>query len=150
VALIVQGVVSLILIVLNFTISGGVQEAFQKMLSAAVVLQLIPFLYVFGALLKFGMRGSLEGGRYNRGTLLLAGGAGLITTLLGIVLAFSPAKQITSLWKYEAGMFGITFGFLALGTFFFFGYGRIKMKGKANLNDVTKAAAAVQPSEARR
>ena len=148
VALIVQGLVSLILISLNFTLSGGVQEAFQKMLSAAVVLQLIPFLYVFGALLKFGMRGSLEGGRYNRGTLLLAGGAGLITTLLGIVLAFSPAKQITSLWKYEAGMFGITLGFLALGAFFFFGYGRLKRT--VALEHVATAASAVQRSEARR
>ena len=51
--LIVQGVVSLILIVINFTASGGVQEAFQKMLSLAVVLQLVPFLYVFAALVKF-------------------------------------------------------------------------------------------------
>lgn len=156
VALIVQGLVSLILIVLNFTLSGGVQEAFQKMLSAAVVLQLIPFLYVFGALLKFGMRGSLAGGRYKKGTLLLAGGAGLITTLLGIVLAFSPAKQITSLWKYEAGMFGITLGFLALGAFFFFGYGRMKMKGRIKFNDAATASVdpehdrRVEPSEARR
>src|SRR5258707_3923718 len=53
VALIVQALVSLVLIVLNFTLSGGVQEAFQKMLSAAVVLQLVPFLYVFAALVKF-------------------------------------------------------------------------------------------------
>lgn len=145
VALIVQGLVSLILIVLNFTLSGGVQEAFQKMLSAAVVLQLIPFLYVFGALLKFGMRPSLSGGRYSRGTLLLAGGAGFITTLLGIVLAFSPAKQITSLWKYEAGMFGITFGFLALGAFFFFGYGRLKRTVALEAT----AASAVEHSEVR-
>ncbi len=28
----------------------GVQETFQKLLSLAVVLQLIPFLYMFGAL----------------------------------------------------------------------------------------------------
>jgi glutamate:GABA antiporter len=125
VALIVQGIVSLILIVLNFTLSGGVQEAFQKMLSAAVVLQLIPFLYVFGALLKFAVRRT-DGGRYGRGTLLFAGAAGFLTTTLAIILAFSPAKQITSLWKYEVGMFGITFGFLALGAFFFFGYGRLK------------------------
>ena len=124
-ALIVQGVISLILIVITFTASGGVQEAFQKMLSAAVVLQLIPFLYVFGALLKFAVRRA-EGGRYGRGTLLFAGGAGFVTTALGIILAFSPAKQITSVWKYEVGMFGITLGFLALGAFFFFGYGRLK------------------------
>jgi amino acid transporter len=132
-ALIVQGAISLVLIVVTFTASGGVQEAFQKMLSAAVVLQLIPFLYVFGALLKFAFRNSLQGGRYGRGTLLFAGGAGFLTTALGIILAFSPAKQITSLWKYEAGMFGITLGFLAVGTFFFFGYGRLKRAEKLHV-----------------
>jgi amino acid transporter len=126
VALIVQGVVSLVLIVLNFTLSGGVQEAFQKMLSAAVVLQLVPFLYVFGALIKFALRGSLQRGRYSKGTLMFAGVAGLITTTLAIVVAFFPAKQITSLWKYEVSMFGITLGFIALAVFFFFGYSRLK------------------------
>jgi len=125
VALIVQGIVSLILIVLNFTLSGGVQEAFQKMLSAAVVLQLVPFLYVFAALLRFSWRGS-AGGRYSRTVLLFSGAAGLVTTILGIVVAFFPAKQITSIWKYEASMFGITLGFLALAFFFFYGYGHLK------------------------
>ena len=125
VALIVQGIVSLILIVLNFTLSGGVQEAFQKMLSAAVVLQLVPFLYVFAALIKFAARSSLQG-CYGRGTLLFAGVAGLVTTTLAIVVAFFPAKQITSLWKYEVSMFGITLGFIALAVFFFYGYSRLK------------------------
>src|SRR6266404_4707519 len=126
VALIVQGIVSLILIVLNFTLSGGVQEAFQKMLSAAVVLQLIPFLYVFAALVKFAWRGSLKGGRYSSATLMFAGVAGLVTTTLAIIVAFFPAKQITSLWKYEASMFGITLGFIALAVFFFYVYARLK------------------------
>jgi len=125
-ALIVQAIVSLVLIVINFYASGGVQEAFQKMLSAAVVLQLIPFLYVFGALLKFAFRGQLENGRYGRGTLFFAGFAGFLTTALGIILAFFPAKQITSIWKYEAIMFGITLGFIVLAVFFFFVYGRLK------------------------
>src|SRR5436305_12313320 len=109
VALIVQGIVSLILILLNFTLSGGVQEAFQKMLSAAVVLQLVPFLYVFAALVKFAWHGSgsLREGRYSRSTLMFAGIAGLLTTTLAIIVAFFPAKQITSLWKYEFSMFGI-------------------------------------------
>ncbi len=126
VALIVQGVVSLLLIVLDFTLSGGVQEAFQKMLSAAVVLQLVPFLYVFAALVKFAWRGSLAGGRYSRGTLMFAGVAGLVTTILAIIVAFFPAKQITSLWKYEVSMFGITLGFIAMAVFFFYGYARLK------------------------
>jgi hypothetical protein len=57
---------------------------------------------------------------------MFAGGAGLVTTTLAIVVAFFPAKQITSLWKYEVSMFGITLGFIALAVFFFFGYSRLK------------------------
>jgi amino acid transporter len=130
-ALIVQAIISALLVVVNFAASGGVQEAFQKMLSAAVVLQLVPFLYVFAALLKFAFKGDLQAGRYGRGTLIFAGTAGLLTTTLGIVLAFFPAKQITSLWKYEASMFGITLGFVALAVFFFYGYGRLKASSPA-------------------
>ena len=125
-ALIVQAIVSLVLIVINFYASGGVQEAFQTMLSLAVVLQLVPFLYVFAALLRFAWRGDLASGRYGKGMLSFAGLCGSLTTSLGIVLAFFPAKQITSLWKYEAKMFGFTLFFLLLAAFFFFVYGRLK------------------------
>jgi amino acid transporter len=125
-ALIVQAIVSLILIVINFYASGGVQEAFQTMLSLAVVLQLVPFLYVFAALLKFAFDGDLAGARYSRGTLIVSGFCGFVTTALGIVLAFFPAKQITSVWRYEAKMFGFTLFFLVLAAFFFFVYGRLK------------------------
>src|SRR6266403_1995608 len=90
-ALIVQGAVSLVLVIINFVASGGVQEAFQTMLSLAVVLQLVPFLYVFAALLKFAFGGDLAGGRYSRGTLIFAGFCGFVTTGLGIALAFFPA-----------------------------------------------------------
>ena len=135
VALIVQALVSLVLIVLDFTLSGGVQEAFQKMLSAAVVLQLIPFLYVFAALIKFAVRGPMQGARYGRGTLMFAGVAGLVTTTLAIIVAFFPAKQITSLWKYEASMFGITLGFIALAVFFFYGYARLKAPEPVGTDD---------------
>jgi amino acid transporter len=103
-----------------------VQEAFQTMLSLAVVLQLVPFLYVFAALLKFAVTGDRTNGRYGRGTLVFAGLSGFVTTALGIALAFFPAKQITSVWKYEAKMFGFTLMFLALAVFFFFVYGRLK------------------------
>jgi len=125
-ALIVQAIVSLILVLISFYTSGKVQEAFQKMLSLAVVLQLVPFLYVFAALLKFALKGPLENGRYGRGTLLFSGLAGFVTTSLGIALAFFPAKQITSIWKYEVTMIGITLAFLLLAVFFFFVYGRLK------------------------
>jgi len=144
VALIVQGIVSLILIVLNFTLSGGVQDAFQTMLSAAVVLQLVPFLYVFAALVKFAGRESLQGGRYGRGKLMFAGVAGLTTTALAIVVAFFPPKQITSLWKYEVTMFGITLFFIGMAAFFFFVYGRRKASRKIQLAAVAAPVPATQ------
>ncbi|MGA8838598.1 MAG: APC family permease [Candidatus Sulfotelmatobacter sp.] len=139
-ALIVQAVVSLVLIGINFYASGGVQETFQTMLSLAVVLQLVPFLYVFAALLQFARKADLGDGRYGRGTLVFAGASGFLTTLLGIVLAFFPAKQITSVWKYEAKMFGFTLFFLGLAAFFFFVYGRHKMPQQISVVTATPAA----------
>jgi glutamate:GABA antiporter len=126
-ALIVHAVVSLVLVVINFTFTGaGVQETFQKLLSLAVVLQLIPFLYIFGALLKIAMDESFQKGHYSRLTLLLSGASGLLTTGLGIALAFFPAQQITSIFSYEVWMFSGTLAFIGLAAFFFFVYGRRK------------------------
>lgn len=159
-ALIVHAAVSMVLVVLNFggwwlwnKIMGlppvgfilrafgavqanllasptGVQETFQKLLSLAVVLQLIPFLYIFGALLKIAFSDSFAKGRYGRSTLILSGASGLITTTLGIAMAFFPAQQVGSLLSYEVWMFGGTFFFIGLAAFFFFIYGRRKMARK--------------------
>src|SRR5947207_8168489 len=46
-ALIVQFAVSAVLVVINFAGGIHVQETFQRLLSLAVVLQLVPFLYMF-------------------------------------------------------------------------------------------------------
>ena len=130
-ALIVHATVSLILVVINFSFTGaGVQETFQKLLSLAVVLQLIPFLYMFGALLRIAAQKSFAPERYGKGTLMAAGLSGFLTTSLGIALAFFPAQQITSLFSYELWMFGGTLAFLGLAGFFFFIYGRRKAARK--------------------
>ena len=124
-ALIVQFVVSAALVVINFAGGIHVQETFQRLLSLAVVLQLVPFLYMFAALVKFGWRNDASG-RYGRGTLFAAGLCGFITTCAGIALVFFPAQQITSLFWYEAWMIGMTVFAIALAAFFFFVYGRRK------------------------
>jgi amino acid transporter len=130
-ALIVHATVSMILVILNFSFTGaGVQETFQKLLSLAVVLQLVPFLYMFGALLKMAFQTPFVRGRYSRTTLILAGASGMLTTILGIALAFFPAQQITSLRSYELWMFGGTLFFIGLAAFFFFVYGRRKAARK--------------------
>jgi glutamate:GABA antiporter len=128
-ALIVHAIVSMILIVVNFT-GAGVQETFQKLLSLAVVLQLVPFLYMFAALLKIGSQNSFTKVQYSKPTLLLAGASGLLTTTVGIALAFFPAAQISSIFSYEVWMFGGTLLFVGLAAFFFFVYGRRKAARK--------------------
>jgi glutamate:GABA antiporter len=131
-ALIVQAIVSAALVILNFAGGEKVQGAFQRMLSLAVVLQLVPFLYMFAALVKFGWAGD-SSGRYRRGTLLLSGLAGFITTALGIALVFFPAQQITSVLSYEIWMVGGTAFFIALAAFFFFVYGRRKVQHQVHV-----------------
>lgn len=118
-------------VVSNLTASEtGVQETFQKLLSLAVVLQLIPFLYMFGALLKIAFSNSFAKACYGKTTLLLSGASGLVTTSLGIALAFFPAQQVTSILSYEVWMFGGTLFFIGLAAFFFFVYGRRKAARK--------------------
>ena len=129
-ALIVHAVVSLILVLMNFR-GASVQETFQQLLSLAVVLQLIPFLYMFGALLKIALAKEFVRQRYGRTTLIAAGVSGLVTTTLGIVLAFFPAAQIQSIRRYEVWMVGGTLAFIGMAAFLFFVYGRRKQAANA-------------------
>jgi amino acid transporter len=144
-ALIVQGIVSAVLVLLNFA-GAGVQETFQKLLSLAVVLQLVPFVYMFAALVKFAATESQATGQYGRGTMFVAGLSGLLTTILGIALVFFPAQQITSLWQYELWMVGGTLFFIGLAAFFFFVYGRRRVMQSVRLSTGDAAAGAEHSS----
>ena len=128
-ALLVHAGISMLLCVVFFRFSS-VQEAFQTMLSLAVVLQLVPYIYVFGALLKLASRGPGTSGVYSRTVLLLAGISGFITTILGILLQYFPPQLITSLRTYEVEMVLGTIFFVGLAAYFFFVYGRRKAARK--------------------
>ncbi len=129
-ALIVHASVSLVLVVVNFLSTGNVQASFQSLLSLAVVLQLIPFLYVFGALLKIALAPDFAQQQYSRLTLILAGLSGLATTAIAMVVAFFPAQQISSVLRYEIWMVGGTLLFIGLAAFFFYVYGGRKAARK--------------------
>ena len=111
------------------------------------MLQLVPFVYAFGALVKFAVTESVPQGQYGRGTMFAAGLSGLLTTILGIALVFFPAQQITSLWQYELWMVGGTIFFIGLAAFFFFVYGRNREPQPIH---VGTAASTVPASDARR
>jgi len=124
-ALLVHVSISILLCVVFFRFSS-VQTAFQTMLSLAVVLQLVPYLYVFAALLKLAF-GSAPGGVYGRVVLILAGVSGLITTALGIGLQYFPPQLVASLRTYELEMILGTLFFVGTAAYFFFIYGRGKV-----------------------
>jgi amino acid transporter len=128
-ALLTHAAISMLLCVVFFRFSS-VQEAFQTMLSLAVVLQLVPYIYVFAALLKLAFNATNSSGVYSRTVLLLAGFSGLITTILGILLQYFPPQLITSLRTYEAEMVLGTVFFVGLAAYFFFVYGRRKAAKK--------------------
>jgi len=142
VALGAQFVISTVLVLIAF-LGSGVQETFQRLLSLAVVLNLVPFLYMFAALLKIAFNPVAPRGHYSRPVLILAGGSGFLITALGTAFAFSPAQQITSLVSYEVWMVGGTAGFIGLAVFFFYFYGR--RKTLSGIGSVTGASQAGGP-----
>jgi glutamate:GABA antiporter len=139
-ALVVQFVISTILVLISF-LGSSVQETFQRLLSLAVVLQLVPFLYMFAALLKIALSRSADQGYYGKGVLAVAGSSGLLVTALGMVFAFAPAQQIRSLLGYEAWMAGGTAFFVGLAVFFFYVYGRRKSRTTRGLMAVKQRKA---------
>ena len=72
---------------------------------------------MFGAVLKISLSTSFRKSKYSRGNLILSGASGLMTSLLGIGLAFFPGQQIISLRAYEAWMIGGTLSFICVVDF---------------------------------
>jgi glutamate:GABA antiporter len=125
VALIVHASLSAAFLAMSF-VGAQVKEAFVTMLDLAVVLQLVPFLYMYAGLIRLAARPAAEG-HYSKNTMLLAGWCGLLTTVLAMAVAFVPSHQIESIWLFEIKMVVGTLFFLGLAAFFFFVYSRRKV-----------------------
>jgi len=125
VALIVHAVLSGIFVGMSF-FGATVEQAYKTMLDLAVVLQLVPFLYLYGALVDLARLPEDSRGRYSKGMLWFAGLSGLVTTSLGMVVAFIPQREGEALWLFETKMSVGTLLFLALAAFFYFPYSRRK------------------------
>jgi amino acid transporter len=133
VALIVQGVISIAFLAMSF-IGAQVKEAFETLLKLAVVLQLVPFLYMFAALVRLAAPDSKGVGYYSKPVLKLAGYCGFIVTSIGMVLAFYPSPEITSKLTFELKMWAGTLVLIALAAFFFFVYGSRHRKSAPQVN----------------
>jgi amino acid transporter len=104
IALIFEGVVSTIIILLN-SLGSTVQEIYLTLLNTAVIIQLIPFLYMFAALVKTrrarGRSASNASLFENVWLCYGAGCVGFATTAMGIVLAFIPPPNVEQVLVYE-------------------------------------------------
>ena len=81
VALIVQGILSSILILISLY-GANVAEAYEKLLSSSVAIQLVPFLYLFAGLWKLK-------------TKRIWAALGFGATALGVLLVFIPSSDVT-------------------------------------------------------
>jgi amino acid transporter len=91
-------------------VGSSVAEAYQVLLKAAVVIQLIPFIYLFLALMK--TAAVSIGARF-------AGAVGLLTTVVGLLAAFLPTADVSSVWMFEIKLVTGVVGPTALGLFLF-------------------------------
>jgi amino acid transporter len=91
-------------------VGSNVAEAYQVLLKAAVVIQLIPFVYLFLALTKTSDVGI--GARF-------AGVIGLVTTVIGLCASFLPTAEVTSVMMFEVKMVVGVVGPTAVGWYLF-------------------------------
>jgi glutamate:GABA antiporter len=87
-----------------------VAEAYQVLLKSAVVIQLIPFIYLFAGLIKVAR---------SRWTMRAAGLVGLSATLVGTVAAFLPTSDVDNVLLFEMKMLVGVVGPTAVGWFLF-------------------------------
>ncbi len=115
VALGLFALLSAVLILMSYA-GASVGEAYLTLLSIAVILQMVPNLYMFAALWK--MTGGLGAGKTRRGYLRGIATSGMVAAAVGLVLAFVPTQEVRSLWTYEAKLFTVTA--LVIGSALFF------------------------------
>jgi amino acid transporter len=98
VALTVFAILSALLILMSY-MGASVSEAYLTLLSISVVLQLIPNVYMFAALIRLAWRQQAK----SKGRLYSAanGLAGLLSSTAGICMAFVPAETTGHVWTYE-------------------------------------------------
>ena len=94
VALVVNATVSAVLAGVALT-GSTVAEAYQQLLGSTVIIQMIPFLYLFAGLIRL---------RETAALLRFLGWLGLASTGLGIVMAFLPPAEVANTALFEVKM----------------------------------------------
>lgn len=134
VAIIVQAVLSaLILVAANS--HEKIAGAYEKLINATVVVYFIPFLYMFAAVIRLAYKGAREseeetalipGGKFG---VWIAGLLGFVITLISIILAFIPSKDVVDKSGYVIQLVLGTAGAVAVGFLLYWNGARAKKSG---------------------
>jgi amino acid transporter len=127
IALAGMAVISTGLIALSFVGQTSVKEAYVTLLDLSVVLQMLSYLYLYGALAHVAFRKVWIPGVYQRNTLRTASISGLVTATVGMVVAFVPSRQVESVWRFEVKMVAACVVFLSLAAGLFAYYSRRRL-----------------------
>jgi len=107
VALLVTALLCALFTLISFA-GSSVNEAYQVLLKSAVVMQMIPFTYLFLTLTRTdGISG------YARG----AGWVGMATTIIGMTVAFLPTSDVSNVWLFEMKLVAGVAGPVGIGWF---------------------------------
>ncbi len=114
VALIAQGVLGTLIFLssLFLTIGGGattVQESYDILVNLTIVVYFVPYVFLFWGLTRL-----LKGAELTPG-LRLAAAAGLLATVVSMVLVFVPPAGTTNVLNYEANLIWQTAAVVAGG-----------------------------------
>ncbi len=112
------------LIVMSFAGKTTVKEAYVTLLDLAVVLQMISYLYLYASLARVAFSKHASQGFYKQSRTRFAAVSGLLTTGVGLIVAFIPSHAVDSVWRFEIKMFVTCAAFLGLAAALFFFYSR--------------------------
>ncbi len=124
VALIGMAVLSSCLIAMSFVGKASVKEAYVTLLDLSVVLQMLSYLYLYATLMHVAFSKLWTPRVYSRLKLRVAAVSGLVTTSIGMVVAFVPSRQVESVLRFELKMVITCLVFLGLAAGLFFYYSR--------------------------
>lgn len=104
VALIVQAFASSLFIVIN-SVGTTVNDMYMILLQTTVILQLIPYLYMFLAVIRLRARNAQTdgfGGFFRQSWICYSAGiVGFVMTAGGVVLAYVPSNSVADVWNFE-------------------------------------------------
>jgi amino acid transporter len=105
-------------------VGASVKEAYVTLIDLSVALQMISYTYLFSTLVRTGFSATASQGTFSRLTLRVSSLTGLAATLGGLIMAFVPSHQISSIWSFEAKMIGAILLLLGVAGALFVYYSR--------------------------